>query len=371
MTLRIFKPFETSGQSFQNVFVTAIMKVLSYEYTKKWCGVGSFTLTLPLTKRNVKTMQVGYIISVDGIAFSADWLMIETVDYSGGILTVSGPDLNGILNLRRTLFGAAQADGAQGYDIVEGSTAHCIEHYLNNNIISPADEERMIPNFSFHTNNIVGISNDSYMSRLELLSTVIEDLCNNANIGYRIYGNSAAHDLIYFRLLMGVDRSVYQTDRGKVVLAKGKGNVINYEFSHSVSDLYNAIYATGADVTMAVYRDSVKPSGFARRETAVDVGAVSVSEIRQYAIYEMRDNVESHCFDMDIRAGLYGEKFSLGDTITVYDTYSSNFFSAVVTEVKKTISNNQHSIKIVLGKQNQKLLNRIVTGIYTGTIKKR
>lgn len=382
MIIRVFQPFtnnDTEGanvQTFQNRQKSVIVdEVISYDVTRKWCGSGSFSIVLPLTERNLTVLQVGYILAVDGMTVNADWLIINEVSYDTQSckITVTGKDLNSLLSLRRTVFGSEQEAGAQGYDIVSGTTAECVEHYLDNNMISPVDTERTMPHFTFLSSSAAGIQNDSYMSRLEDLEMVVEDLCSNANLGYRIYGRAANNwDDYVFRLLQGTDRSVEQSSNPVVILSGVFQNIVGANFTHSVNNYYNAAYATGAnDITQTVYRDSNTPVGYSRRETAIDVGDVGVSDIRQYALYQLRDNIAVSSVSVNICEGIYGSKFTLGDTVTAQDDLTGNLFTGVVTEVQKSISGTAQKTSITLGSGSQKLLNRIVTGIYNGTIRRR
>lgn len=375
MVIRVFKPFTATIQTFHSAYQGCIVdELISIDSVRKWCGAGTFSLALPLTEKNLRMMQAGYILAVDGMTVNADWLVITETSHDTAAckLTVAGKDLNSWLSLRRTVFADAQEEGAQGYDIVSGTTAECVEHYLNNNIISPADSERAMPNFTFLSNSAPGLTNDSYMSRLEDLQVVIEDLCSNAGLGYRIYGRAGTNQDDYvFRLLQGTDRSIGQTENPVVMLSGVFRNVVGAVFSHSVNNLYNAAYATGADVTQTVYRDSSIPTGYSRRETAIEVNVSSVGDIRQYALYQLRDNVEVSSVTLDIREGIYGDKFQLGDIISAQDDLSGNMYSGVVTEVHRQLSGTQQKTSITIGQQGQKLLNRIVTGIYNGTLRRR
>lgn len=375
MVIRSFLPFYDVSNTFQTNLVDVVVdQLIDYNCTKKFCGAGSFSLTLPLTKRNLRAVQDGYIIAVGGISISSDWLTVEAVshDRASGKITVSGKDLNSLLSRRRTLFGDTQVPGAQGYDIISGTTAECIKHYLDNNAISPEDAERAFINFVFDTVHMPsGLQSDSYMSRLEDLQMVVEDLCSNAGLGYRIYGWTAV-DKLAFRLLEGTDRSVGQTAVSPVILSAAHSNIINAGFSHGIGNFYNAFYATGADVTQTVYRDSSSiPTGYSRRETSIDVAVSSVSDIRQYALYQMRENTETRTVSVDVKPDMVGTDFYLGDTVTVQDDVTGTYYSAQVTETSRKISGNSDKVSVTLGQPEPKLLNRLVTGIYNGTIRRR
>ena len=209
-----------------------------------------------------------------------DILRVDGIDTSNGVLSITGHDLGVLLDRRYSLYGAEQAAGAQGYDIVEGTTAECVEHYLNNNIINPDNANRKIPLLIFRQNGVPGLPNDSYMARLQQLSVIVNDLCINAGIGYRF--STLAGRYLTFSLRQGVDRSVDQSERGRVILSKNRRNVTALRFSENSENFFNAIYATGssgADITRPVYRDATPPAGFDRCETAIDVAASDIDDI--------------------------------------------------------------------------------------------
>lgn len=365
MFARIFKP-PKKDVSFQENFIFATSNIVSYEYTKKWCGTGNFTMVLPLDVSVLKKLSVNYIVSYDG-----DLLFIQNIKYDNGSITLTGTDLNGWLDMRITVFGETQAAGAEGYDVVKGTTGECVNHYINNNIINPEDESRKIPLEIAGT--ATGITDDSYMARLEMLSSVVINLCNNANIGYEITTRNFSGDSYKFYTLEGVDRSADQNTNPRVILSRKYGSVLDATFEHSVENNFNAIYATGADVTQTVYRDKDNiPSGAERRETSVDVTVDTVADIEQYALYRLQDNIETHTYELSLNAvNGYGTKFFLGDKVTVKDDLTNNMFTAVITEVTKHYSDGEHKITLSLGKQKQKLLNRIINNLCNGNVKKR
>ena len=363
MFAKIFKPPQ-KDVSFQENFVFATPDIVSYEYTKKWCGTGSFSMTLPLDAALLKKLSINYIINYDN-----DWLFIQNISYNNTQIILSGTDLNGWFDMRITVFGETQVAGADGYDVVKGTTGECVNHYLENNIINPVDSERAIP--LVIANTVTGIKDDSYMARLKRLSEEVIDLCNNAGIGYEIKSNMTG-DSYRFYTKETVDRSANQNINPRVVLSRKWGNVLDATFEHSVDNCINAIYATGANVTQTVYRDSSIPTGVFRRETAIDVSVDTVADIKQYALYQMQENIEIHSYELSTNAvQQYGVKFNLGDKVTVKDDLTNNMFTEIITEVTKRYSRNENKISLSLGKQKPKLLNRIINDLTTGTIKKR
>lgn len=320
-------------------------------------------MDLVYDKAVLKNLAVGEIIEYDG-----SWLIIEGLSYDYKQIRLSGHDLGIVLSMRVSTYNPdAQESGTQGYDVVQGTTAQCIEHYIDNNLINPANSERAVP-MSFDANGVHGEANDHYMARLENVSDIVTALCDDAGIGYvaDLYGG-----LIRIRLKASTDKSITQSARAWVIFAAERGNVTGISFEHDSSNFLNAVYATGAEVTEVVYRSlAVVPEGLERYECAVDLSINSVDDIRDYALKAVESNTVTHAYQLSVPAGDYGVKYQLGDKVTVEETELGNRYTAVITEVKFSQGAGHKSIAITLGRQKPKLLNTIVNNIMSGTARR-
>lgn len=344
-------------------------RIKSYGYTAKFLGSGDFTMVLHFIPEIISAVNINDIIYYDG-----DWLIIKGIKYdeTDGI-TLTGNDLNGVLSQR-----IAPPDQISGT-----STAGCISHYLNNNIILPnaqndADIARRIP-IVFPAGGIAGNNDDSFKNNnYENLADIIRTLCEWADIGYRITGGETAGKLT-FRLVKGTDRSIEQNAIPRVIFSPGWGNVIQQSFEHDVSNMYNAVY--GFDSSSSVVRIGYRyktarviPAGLLRQEAVVDVtleDGETVDNIPGYALAATEDNVEAHSYNVVPTADGFGKDYFLGDKVTVRDRYTNVNYSAVISEVEKNYSGGQKSIKVSVGKPNQKLLNMIINNTVAGVQKKR
>lgn len=351
MVIKVFS-YPTESGSFQDEFLLSTNKFVSYEYTKKWVGTGNFTLILPLTKDFLKIVE-NCILCIDN-----DWLFVNNVKHNEKQIEVSGTDLNGFLDLRITAFGKTQVSGADGYDVVKGTTGECINHYINNNAVNPEDNNRKLPRLVIGQ-TAKGKDKDSYMARLKMLSEVVGNLCLNATIGYEIVADLDNNRFV-FNTLTGTDRSIEQTDNNYVILSQKRNNLYSATYERGNEDLLNAIYATGADVTQTVYRDNNTPSGILRRECAVDVSVESVADIKDYALNEVSGNIANNSYELDIAAVEdFGTLYKLGDYVTVKDAVTGNTWTAQIVEATKTYSATEKKIKLTLGDAKTKLLNKI------------
>ena len=348
--------FRHDGTNFNLLFAT--QEIIAYDYTKRWTKAGDFTLTLPYQKECIRKLLLNDFIEYDG-----EWLFIENIRYDMQKIVISGHDCKQLIYLRVSALGSL----SDQFDGTTGTTAQCIEYFLNRNIISPADSERKIP-LAFNANNVTGLSNDGYMTKLENIGDIVEKLCNAAGIGYDVKAN-LSHNRFDFTLKNTVNKSYNQSENTRVIFAAERQNVTTIEFEHDENNLYNAINATGAGTIEVVYRDNSIPQGISRRECTVDVNVNSVSEIRKTALYAVEDNIDTKTYNLRVPAKDYNTKFSLGDIVSIRDDALYNYFSAVITEVHMNMSAGSHTVEITLGHQKPKLLNKIVKNMLNGVKK--
>lgn len=360
MIIKVFG-YPTDNGNFQDEFLLSTNQFVSYEYTKKWVGTGNFTLVLPLSKDFLKIVE-NCILCIDN-----DWLFVNNVKHNEKQIEVSGTDLNGFLDLRITAFGKTQVSGADGYDVVKGTTGECINHYINNNAVNPEDSNRKLPRLVIGK-TARGKEKDSYMARLRPLSEVVGNLCLNSTIGYEITADISQNKFV-FNTLTGTDRSIEQSDNNYVILSQKRNNLYSATYERGNEDLLNAIYATGADVTQTVYRDNNTPSGILRRECAVDVSVESVADIKDYALNAVSGNIANNSYELDVAAiDDYGIKYKLGDYVTVKDCITGQTWTAQIVEATKTYSATEKKIKLTLGDAKTKLLNKIQNTVTLNSI---
>lgn len=367
-------PMQSGGSfaSLSDCHVFDTNRIVDYGYTKRWTKVGEFELVLPFDMVMLGELSLnGFVCFDDGV--DLDWLWVQELSYDGQTITLSGKDCKGLLDSRIALYGATQTAGAEGYDVVEGTTAQCMKHYLDNNCIGLTgnDAVRNLP-LSW-VGGASGQTNDSYMARFEYLSTIFNELCDEAGIGYDIRGDLGGSVPFGVHTLAGTDRSVEQSANPRVIFSLRHRNVITQRFEHGVGNLYNAVYATGTDgVTLVTNRDSAAASGVARRECNVSVSVATTDAwYGKYALDQVSDNVETHSYDLDVETSGYGTDYVLGDIVSVLDDYTGNYYPARITEVTKHYSAGEKRINIVLGVQKQKPLDRLINSFLSGTARKR
>lgn len=367
MTFKIFSPPD-GIKSWSALYIGQLPQVLSFEGGVPFRGYDDFELVIPYD--DYFAAQIGYnslIKYSDGVVDI--WLIVQRIEVEQSRLVLGGYNLSYILSLR-----VSENQQGQEDDAVSGTTAQCIEHFLDNNFISPANSKRAIP-MVFDRNSVTGLSDDAYLAKRKPVNEIINELCEAAGIGYTIVGGlpSAAYQpaSLRLRLLPAVDKSKDQTERAVVVFGVSKRNVKRLKFRHDITNEYNAAYATGAGVTVPVYR-STEPEGFERRECAIDVDVETSADISKYALYDLRDNVREETYEVEPAAAGFGVEYFVGDIVTIRDDNKKQWYSGLITDagISMTEGSAGKSLDITVGAAPPKLLNRIISNASLGIQKK-
>lgn len=352
------------GNPKSTLFLTSVKKIISYDYNSRFAEPGEFTMVIPLSNELLRLIAKDVIIDYDG-----DSLIIEDYSYDAGsgILTVKGTDLKGLTRRRVCVPYYDDSSDTYGYDVIEGNTKQCVQHYVSRNLDTPEDTERALP-VIFNADSITGI-NDHYMAKGEYLSETIAKLLNNAGLGYVM--NLLPSGYIEFKLLAGVDRSMGQTSIPRVVFCDTWKNTEIEHFEHASSNLINAVYASGAGIVSVVYPTETAPESFSRRETYIEVGADTVSEIPILALEAIKDNIESHSFSVTPISEGYGSLYKMGDYVSVRDPHIGTIYNGQITGITKSYTADGKKLSLTIGKEKPKFLNRIINNVLNGTQQRR
>ena len=359
---------ESQWSDYTDDFLFATDRVVQYEYTKRFTRPGHFSMVLPFDEGGLNKLEINGTIFYDG-----DWLWVQGISYDSKTITLTGTDAKGLLGTRISLYSDPQVSGGQGYDIATGTTKACIQHYVENNgKAGTCLTGRELPITSFAGAD--GLTDDSYMARLEYLSDIVAALCENAGIGYEMEGQLESAG---FRLktVQGVDSSFSQNERPRVIFSPKRRNVRSIAFEYGVDNLYNVVYGVDRNEHVGVaYRDTSGDVQLARRECTVSVSEVAFNNdlFAKYALHQVEDNLatQSCTVEAAVSSG-YGTAYQLGDIVSVQDIYTDNMMSYQITEVTKSYAAGQQNITLVFGTPKQKPLQKIVNGFLSGTLKRR
>lgn len=316
----------------------------SFIWTDRYNEYGDFEIYTKMSAELLDVIKQDYYLQQPNSDHTMiiEKLLIESDVEEGDNLTVTGRSLESILD-RRIIW---------GQKTLSGSFQDAIETLLNENIISPSNENRKIPNFIFEK------STDSTITEMEIdaqytgdnLYDVINALCVERDLGFEVKLNDSKQ--FVFRLFVGEDRSYDQTENPYVIFSPNFDNLISSNYLESKSSLKNVTLVGGEDKedTPRTYTAVGNVSGLNRREIFTDASSVSrevddvtlsedeyISQLRQKGKETLaaEDNMEALSFEGEADTStmfLYGEDFFSGDIVQVEDAYGHDT-KARITEV--------------------------------------
>lgn len=302
--------------------LAAFENYISFLWTDRYAEEGDFEIeTVPEASLLAMCKQDYYIMNTDSEhEMIIEGLKIVTDVDDGPRLYVTGSSLESILK-RRIVWSKT---------VLNGNLQNGIKTLLDENIISPTDTSRKIPNFIFQA------STDTNITKLEIarecdkenLYDLIVDICKTKKIGFKIVRNTS--NQFVFSLYAGKDHSYTQETLPFVAFSPKFDNLENSEFNNSTADSVNTVYVTGGenDSESLVLGNN---SGLTRRESHVSAGTMDESYSGSYTDFltekgneELKDKKITKTFEGNVDAtGLFklGVDFSLGDIVQIENEF--------------------------------------------------
>ena len=275
---------------------------------------------------------------------------IDTDVEDGNTITITGRSLESLLD-RRIVWNETS---------LSGSFQDGIEKLLNENVISPSNESRKVPNFKMEKSEDQAITNLTIEAQYkgDNLYDILQTLCTERNIGFKVV-LSDTNELV-FSLYSGTDRSYDQTDNPYVIFSPNYDNLISSNYIESKSSFKNVTLVSAEDSDNRPEEEGAEAplvetavgnvSGLARRETFTDYGSISrtVTEddqektlsdseitamLRQKGKETLAENASILSFEGEAETSTmfkYGEDFTIGDIVQVEDHYGHESRARVI-----------------------------------------
>lgn len=213
-------------------------------WTDRYYGAGDFEIYTPVNLELMSFLQQDYYLWHKG---SEHLMMIESIEIKcdleeGDHLIVTGRSLEFILD-RRIVWEQT---------ILTGNFQDAIQTLLNENVISPAIEDRKISNFIFEPStdpNILSLTVDAQIERGTNLYEAILALCFERGVGFKI---TPSDDKFIFKLYKGQDRSYDQFDNPYVVFSSNFENLINSNYIETKTNLKTVTLVDGEEKSTVV-----------------------------------------------------------------------------------------------------------------------
>lgn len=335
--------FTIMDQNFDKVHVLDTYK--SMIWVDKYQGPGTFELYLPISDAHLKYIKAGnYICS----SASEHIMIIEDISYESDVeeglnIKAVGRSLESILD-RRIVW--TQTD----FNNVAIDTA--ITKLLNEAIISPSISDRKISNFAPYTN-----STDTNITKLKVnhqytgdnLLTVIEDLCVEFGIGFKVVLNDNYQ--FVFSFYNGVNRSYYQTANPYVVFSPEFDNITNSTYTEKTSTVKNVNLVGGeGEGKNRKFKTVGVEKGLARKEMFTDAKDIQKDELtnskymgllEKRGVTKLDENNGRTDFDSKCDTTtlyVYDKDFKIGDIVQIVNEFRIEV-AARITEFTWSLSN--------------------------------
>lgn len=304
-------------------------------WTERYAEAGDFELYFPMNSQTFDDIRKGTYIWYRN---SERLMIIEDFDISadaeiGNKVAVTGRSLESILD-RRIIWSQT---------ILTGNFQDGIEKILNENVISPSNVSRQIPNFIFKRSEDVAITSLTIDDQLhgDVLYDAVKNYCDERSIGFKILPSGTGG--FSFELYNGTDRSYAQDALPWVEFSPRFSNLLTSKYAESNKAIKNVALSAGSGEgsdrkTVSVYTTSAEPTGLSRRELFVDAystsqttdtGELSDSEYEKQLIEKgktaLSEYKTSEAFEAEIDTNMqfvYPRDFQVGDIVQIRNEYN-------------------------------------------------
>lgn len=298
-------------------------------WTPRYYEAGDFELYMRVTPRTLSLLQLdNYVVKGDSDMVGViESVRITTDSEEGDYIIAKGRCLMSLLE-RRIVWSMTS--------VTDETVESTIRTLINENVISPSDSARAIPNVVL--GDLQGFSETiTAQYNGENLLEVIVNLCKQYGIGVKVILNEDRDFEV--QLYKGDDRSYSQNVNPWVVFSPDFENIVSSDYSHDKTTLKNTCRIAGEGEGLSrKYTSLGTSSGLARRELFVDAGDVtsekedgSTLSASEYNILleergreELAENLQTITFGGEVESSrqfVFGRDYNLGDIITVQNQY--------------------------------------------------
>lgn len=321
----------------------------SVDFKTRFCTIGDFTITAPITKQNIKRLAKGNFILIDNQAGYIETIQLDE-DFEESKITAVGYDLKGLIahRINPTILH------------YKGTAENYFRKLVNDNCVS-TEKDRIIPFLSL--GEIKGYvetteRNDEGSNIAELISVV----SNFYKIGWTVDFKPKEKKLI-FNVFKGVDRTINQTSVTPLVFERKRENILEQVYVDSNEGHKNVAYVGGEKVDDVRTATAIVGSGtgFNRREIFVEATSGRADETGQpIPTDEYQKLIETegkqalaekyviNNFDCVVNTKTAVD-FGIGDLCTVINNEWNVLMNVYISEIERIYDNNGVTVNVVFG----------------------
>lgn len=227
--------------------VNLLASIANYEsliFERGYYGIGQFELRINMHKNYTDTLQRGNILVVGNRSNEAVYMILHReveLDERGRITEnwlIKGMELKFTCTTRITI-----PPSHTSHDNKSAVAETVMKHYVQNNVINPADPQRTIDLIHLAADQNRG-SHVSWQSRFKNLAEELILIGSFAEIGWKIMVDLDSKQWV-FDVMVGRDRSVSQRINPPVIFSPHLGNIENMKFVDSELNYKNFAYVAG------------------------------------------------------------------------------------------------------------------------------
>jgi hypothetical protein len=322
----------------------------SIQMTRSHYGTGSISITVDPRARHALTLAPDVIVFFGDEPDSA-YLIEDVSQYSRSKYTVKGCMLKGLA--KRCVCVPPLAAGARpyqdfGWDRFTGSAEAAYLHFAANNLVSPDDPTRAIPNMILARNLDRGVVLP-WQARFDRLDTLFQTIGETTELGWDVRIDLPNKQFI-FQAWDGQDRT--QGD-SLCLISEENGNAADviYKAAYSGSATTAYIGGAGEDEDRFILSEGGGISGLARREIWAEAGSLEdpalLTLYAQNKLTDMRPKITLTADLIDSGASRYRRDYDVGDKVLLN---GRGFNTGVrITDITETYEKGYRALKATFG----------------------
>lgn len=332
---------------------------ISVTYTEKYNDLGDFQVNLPVDKINRELIKSDNVILFDkekGIAGIIGIISSDGESDDSPQIVAKGKLIEEYI-YRRICWGL--------FSITE-TPESIIYSMLTQQVISPSDAERAIPDIVLGTAALADTEKVSYQNTGGNVGDSIASICASSGIGFRLSYHPSNKQML-FELYEGNDRTIEQRVLPQALFSTEYENILSTSYNLNTQDMKNVALVAGEDSGVDRKTTSVGvASGKSRREYFVDARDIQstnsdgmtisaedyIALLKQRGTEKLADVRESQSFDCTINTVgniQYNQDYFLGDMVTVYDSLLNLQLNARISEVQHAFTSFGEELYITFG----------------------
>lgn len=306
-------------------------------WNNRYYTPGEFEIYMQATQEAINNFKIGRMLireENEENAMIIESVQIQTDSEDGDYITIKGRCLKSIL-YRRIIWNQTN---------LSGKLERCIDRLLQDNAISPIDDNRKIYGL---------VNGNEFATDIEIncqytgdnLGETIEAMCKNYKLGWDILLNLEEKQM-FFKIYKGTDRSYNQESEPWVVFSENYENVVTTDYLVDKSNFLNVVKVAGEGEGIdRKYKEVGSAAGLNRFEGFVDARDLSTNEgeitdTEYYTQLEERgkQNIAGNALKQEFEGevvdftNVYGQNYYMGDIVEVQNKYGIEV-PARITEV--------------------------------------